>query len=131
MARKRKSMIKPMRDNTEEEDMFANYLEHIGANDDYRDENDFRNRKNPSPNVLRNVRGKNKADKVRQLKNIKTKHLNDLQKRQRQAAIEKATKGTPLKQILKKYALRSLPAVGTLISLLSPKPAGAGSDKVD
>jgi hypothetical protein len=71
--------------------------------------------------------------KIDQLKSIKPKDLNarDVKVRnallQQQKEILKGLTKTPAKELAKKYALRSIPFVGTFLSAIIPKPAGQGS----
>ena len=83
--------------------------------------------------IAKDTKIKTAQMKIDQLNAIKPKNLNaeDVKIRkallQQQKEIIKGLTKTPAKELAKKYALRSVPVVGSFLAAFKPKPAGQGS----
>lgn len=82
------------------------------------------------------IQTKNAQQKLDLLKGINSKDLSERDRKiknalmVRQKDIIKGLKPPTLASTAAKFGLRSIPAIGTFLSMFSPKPAGAGSDIV-
>ena len=82
------------------------------------------------------TQAKNAKQQLDLLKGIDSKALSERDRKiknalvARQKDIIKGLKPPTLASSAAKFGLRSLPGVGTFLSMMSPKPAGAGSDIV-
>ena len=83
--------------------------------------------------IAKDTKTKTAQIKIEQLKKIKPSNLNarDVKVRkalmQQQNEIIKGLDKTPVKELAKKFALRSLPGIGSFIAAFTPTPAGQGS----
>lgn len=85
---------------------------------------------------ISSTQAKNAKQQLGLLKGIDSKALSERDRKiknalvARQKDIIKGLKPPTLASSAAKFGLRSLPGVGTFLSMMSPKPAGAGSDIV-
>lgn len=85
---------------------------------------------------ISSTQAKNAKQQLDLLKGIDSKALSERDRKiknalvARQKDIIKGLKPPTLASSAAKFGLRSLPGVGTFLSMMSPKPAGAGSDIV-
>ena len=85
---------------------------------------------------ISSTQAKNAKQQLDLLKGIDSKALSERDRKiknalvARQKDIIKGLKPPTLASSAAKFGLRSIPAIGTFLSMMSPKPAGAGSDIV-
>jgi hypothetical protein len=83
--------------------------------------------------IAKDTKVKTAQMKIEELKKIKPSNLNARDVKVRKALIQqqneiiKGLNKTPAKELAKKFALRSLPGIGSFIAALTPTPAGQGS----